>query len=121
MDQAPQIVFGPFRLDPIKKRLWRGEQEIALQPRPLAVLHYLVVHPGRIVPKEELLKQVWMGTYVTKRALKVGIRAIRKALERVSKGDRSCHCEEPLRLRSGQAPATKQSLFQAKIASRSLS
>jgi predicted ATPase len=67
-------------LDPSKKRLWRGEQEIELQPRPLAVLHYLVDHPGRVVPKEELLKQVWLGTYVTKTALKVCIRAIRKAL-----------------------------------------
>lgn len=78
MGQAHQIVFGPFRLDPSKKRLWRGEQEIELQPRPLAVLHYLVEHAGRVVPKEELLKQVWMGTYVTKTALKVCIRAIRK-------------------------------------------
>jgi predicted ATPase len=78
--QSQQIVFGPFRLDPVKKRLWREEQEIELQPRPLAVLHYLVEHPGRVVPKEELLKQVWVGTYVTKTALKVCVRAIRKAL-----------------------------------------
>ncbi len=34
------LVFGPFRLDPSRKRLWRGEQELALRPRPLAVLQY---------------------------------------------------------------------------------
>ena len=46
---TPYLVFGPFRLDPIRKRLWRGEQELALQPRPLAVLQYLV--PIRITTK----------------------------------------------------------------------
>lgn len=80
MGQAEQLVFGPFRLDPVQKRLWRGTQAIALQPQPLAVLHYLVTHVGRVVPAEELLKQVWAGTHVTKTALKVCIRAIRVAL-----------------------------------------
>jgi DNA-binding winged helix-turn-helix (wHTH) protein len=80
MAQAPQLVFGPFRLDPHKKRLWRGKREIALQPQPLAVLHYLVEHAGRVVPAAELLKEVWAGTYVTKTALKVCVRAIRVAL-----------------------------------------
>ena len=80
MGQEQQIDFGPFRLDPVKKQLWRGKQEVELQPRPLAVLHYLAARPGQVVTKEELLKQVWAGTYVTKTALKVCVRAIRKAL-----------------------------------------
>ncbi len=75
------LVFGSFRLDPVARKLWHGEREIKLQPRPLAVLLYLAWRPGQVVPKEELLKQVWQGTYVTKTALKVCIRAIRKALE----------------------------------------
>ena len=41
MEPAQQVVFGPFRLDPSAKRLWCGAQEVALQPQPLAVLHYL--------------------------------------------------------------------------------
>jgi DNA-binding winged helix-turn-helix (wHTH) protein len=80
MEHAAQLVFGPFRLDPGQKRLWRGEKELALQPRPVAVLLYLVEHPGRVVTKEELLKAVWAGTYVTRAALKVCVRAIRVAL-----------------------------------------
>src|SRR5262249_9579225 len=46
----------------------------------LAVLHYLAARPRQVVTKEELLKEVWQGTYVTKTALKVCVRAIRKAL-----------------------------------------
>lgn len=81
MDSAHQLVFGPFRLDPENNQLWRGEQPVELQPRPQAVLQYLVERPGQIVTKEELLQQVWAGTYVTKTVLKVSIRAIREALE----------------------------------------
>jgi DNA-binding winged helix-turn-helix (wHTH) protein len=80
MEPAPEVVFGPFRLDPIARRLWRGAQEVALQPQPMAVLHYLVTHAGRIVTKEELLREVWAGTHVTKTALKVCVHAIRVAL-----------------------------------------
>ena len=80
MDSRHQLVFGPFRLDPVTPRLWRGDQLVELQPRPLAVLHYLAQRPGQIVSKEELLTHVWAGTYVTKTVLKVSIRAIREAL-----------------------------------------
>ncbi len=80
MDAAQQIVFGSFRLEPVTTRLWRGEHLIDLQPRPFAVLHYLAQRPGQTVAKEELLTQIWAGTYVTKAVLKVSIRAIREAL-----------------------------------------
>src|ERR1700675_2216698 len=81
MEQAQQILFGSFRLDPSTERLWHGEQEVALRAKPWAVLRYLVEHPGRVVTKEELLKTVWAGTYVTKTVLKVCVREIREALD----------------------------------------
>lgn len=80
MTQDRHLAFGPFRLDPAKKQLWRDEQVIPLQPRPLAVLEYLALRFGQTVTKEELLAQVWADTYVTKTSLKVCIRAIRQAL-----------------------------------------
>ena len=80
MAKGHELVFGPFRLDPIQRQLWRGEVPIELPPRPFAVLRYLAEHPGRVVSKEELLREVWAGTYVSTAALRVSIRAIRKAL-----------------------------------------
>src|SRR5215510_16084724 len=77
---AAHLVFGPFRLDPVKKRLWRGEEELVLRPMAVSVLQALVEHAGEVVPKEDLLKWVWAGTYVTKTALKVCVREIRKTL-----------------------------------------
>lgn len=62
------------------KRLWRGVQEIPLQPQPLAVLQCLVERGGRLVTKEELLREAWPGIWVSKTALKVCVHAVRAAL-----------------------------------------
>ena len=75
-----QIVFGPLRFDLTTNQLWRGEQAVALQPKPLAVLGYLAERPGQVVTKQELLKAVWAGVYVTKAVVKECVRAIREAL-----------------------------------------
>jgi DNA-binding winged helix-turn-helix (wHTH) protein len=75
-----EIVFAPFRLDCDNRRLWRGEQPLAVQPKPLAVLQYLAQHAGHLISKEELLQQVWAGTQVTPKALTVCIHAIRAIL-----------------------------------------
>ncbi|ETW98004.1 MAG: transcriptional regulator [Candidatus Entotheonella factor] len=80
MDSAHQLVFGSFRLDPHAQQLWRGEEALGLQARPLAVLQYLVARPGQVVTKEELLSAIWGATSVSKAVLKVAIRAIREAL-----------------------------------------
>jgi DNA-binding winged helix-turn-helix (wHTH) protein/tetratricopeptide (TPR) repeat protein len=75
-----QIHFDPFRLDPGNARLWRGEKAIALTPKALAVLAYLLQHPGRLVTKGELLQAVWADSLVTDASLKVCVREVRKAL-----------------------------------------
>ena len=84
MKPTPQILFDTFRFDPTKKQLWRGNQQVSLQPRPQAVLHYLLEHPGQLITKEELFTRIWAGTYVTKTALRVSVRAIRKALGEIA-------------------------------------
>ena len=75
-----QITFGPFRLETTPGRLWRGDQVIPLRPRSLAMLRYLVAHPGRLVTKAEVHQQVWAGTHVTDSVLRVCVREIRAAL-----------------------------------------
>jgi DNA-binding response OmpR family regulator len=59
MEPPHHLTFGPFCLDVTHGRLWRGNQPIALRPRSLAVLQYLVEHPGRLLTKAELRQQVW--------------------------------------------------------------
>ena len=80
MGSDHEILFAPFRLDCDNRQLWRGEQPLAVQPKPLAVLQYLAQHAGRLISKEELLQHVWVGTQVTPKALTVCIHAIRATL-----------------------------------------
>ena len=80
MEQEQHRAFGPFHVDGTQGHLWRGDQRIALRPQSLALLRYLVVHPGRLVTKAEVRKHVWAGTYVTDTVLRVSVHEIRQAL-----------------------------------------
>ena len=44
-----QIVFGPFRFDPVELHLWKDGHVVAVQPKPLAVLRCLAARPGQVV------------------------------------------------------------------------
>ena len=51
MEPEHHLTFGPFRLEMTSGRVWRGTQVTTLRPRSLAMLRYLVEHPGRLVTK----------------------------------------------------------------------
>jgi len=78
--RSAEIRIGTFRLDLRSGTLLAGDTPVALQPRPLAVLRYLAERPGRVVSGDELLRELWPGTAVTRGVLKVAVRAIREAL-----------------------------------------
>jgi predicted ATPase/DNA-binding winged helix-turn-helix (wHTH) protein len=80
MERVTQLLFGPFRLDPQKKQLWRGDTVLELRPMSVAVLQVLVEHAGEILTKEQMLRHVWTGTRVISASLKVCIREIRETL-----------------------------------------
>ena len=66
MTREHHLEFGPFLLDPTHKQLWRGGERVTLQPQPLAVLHQLVLHAGRVVPSNDLLRHAWGSTHVSR-------------------------------------------------------
>jgi predicted ATPase len=80
MEQGHHRAFGPFHLDGTQGRLWQGDQPIALRPQVLALLRYLVAHPGRVVTKAELRQYVWAGTHITDTVLRVSLHELRQAL-----------------------------------------
>jgi DNA-binding winged helix-turn-helix (wHTH) protein len=83
MESESHIAFGPFRLElgTSQTRLWRGDRALTLRARSLAVLRYLLEHPGRLVTKAELRQHVWGGMLVTDTVLRVCIHDIRVALD----------------------------------------
>jgi DNA-binding winged helix-turn-helix (wHTH) protein/predicted ATPase len=80
MEPEHQIVFGPFCFDCTTQRLWQGPREIRLRARTLAVLHYLLEHPGRVISRPEFAQHVWAETHVTPSVLRVCIWELRQAL-----------------------------------------
>ncbi len=79
-EKAGRLAFGEFLLDPANALLWRGEDRIALPPKPFGVLCYLVEHAGALATKDELLDAVWGNLHVTESSLSVSINALRLAL-----------------------------------------
>ena len=72
--------FGPFRVDPEKELLLRGEEAVALTPKTFQILLVLVRHSQEIVTKEDMLKTVWPDTFVEEANLSRNIFLLRKAL-----------------------------------------
>lgn len=58
----------------------RGEVDHVLRYQTFQVLVYLLEHAGRVVPKEELIAEIWRDAAVTDNALTQCITEIRKAL-----------------------------------------
>ncbi|HEU0106788.1 MAG TPA: winged helix-turn-helix domain-containing protein [Vicinamibacteria bacterium] len=77
---ADVLRFGPFRLDPAKRVLWRGDEVVPLAPRALDLLVALAEQQGDVVPKQTLMDRVWPGTFVEEANLSVNVSALRKAL-----------------------------------------
>src|SRR6266850_7805721 len=72
--------FGPFELQPDKRRLLKDGATISLRPRAFDLLVALVDRAGRLVTKDELLDQVWSKMVVEEAALHVQVSALRKVL-----------------------------------------
>ena len=58
-----------YTLDPAGYELRQHGRLVRLEPRVFDVVAYLVQHPDRIVPKEELLEQLWPQQFVADNSL----------------------------------------------------
>ena len=56
---ADDLVLGTIRIDFISHTAKRGESDIHLTHREFELLKYLAERPGRVVGREELLKELW--------------------------------------------------------------
>ncbi|GAB3598499.1 response regulator transcription factor [Angustibacter peucedani] len=84
---------GDLSLDPARRRVERGGDEIALTPREFGLLQYLMHHRGDVVTKTEILEGVWdrafegdpnvVEVYVRYLRLKIDAPYERRAIETV--------------------------------------
>ena len=72
--------FGEFQIDALARTLRRQEAIVTLNRRAFDVLLYLVRNPGKVISRDELLKNVWADTFVDENSLAQSISALRRAL-----------------------------------------
>ena len=80
MSGSRQYIFGEFRLDARQRALFRQKELIALTPKSLETLLFLVERHGQIVDKKEILEAVWPDTFVEEVSLARNVSLLRKAL-----------------------------------------
>ena len=72
--------FGPFVVDPLKRRLWREGRLVPITSKTFDVLVVLLEQRDHTVSKDELLNRVWPDTAVNENNLARQISSLRRAL-----------------------------------------
>jgi Tol biopolymer transport system component/DNA-binding winged helix-turn-helix (wHTH) protein len=72
--------FGPFRLDPLRRRLLRDNEPVPLTPKAFETLLALVQNQGKTIEKDDLMRRVWPDAVVEENNLNQNITALRKSL-----------------------------------------
>ncbi len=77
---AHEARFAGVVLDLRAAQVRRGDTVLTLRPKAFDVLAYFARHPGRLIPRLELLQAVWPGVTVTDDSLVQCLVEIRRAL-----------------------------------------
>jgi eukaryotic-like serine/threonine-protein kinase len=82
--------FDELIADPVRRVLLRGGRDgeaVQITPKAFSILLVLLENHGQVVPKEELIRQVWGGSHVSDANLTQNVSSLRKALgERAGDG-----------------------------------
>jgi two-component system, OmpR family, response regulator len=77
------LAAGDLRLDPAARRVWRGEREITLSPKELALLEAFMRRPGEVLTREDLLESGWDLAYENRsNVVDVYVRYLRDKIDR---------------------------------------
>src|SRR6266511_5910315 len=72
--------FGPFVVDPLKRRLWREGRLVPISSKTFELLVVLLEQRDHNVSKDELLNRVWPNTAVNENNLARQISSLRRVL-----------------------------------------
>ncbi|MDQ6787482.1 MAG: winged helix-turn-helix domain-containing protein [Acidobacteriota bacterium] len=72
--------FGNFRLDLSEKVLLHDGEPVSLTPKVFQTLEIFVQNAGRLMEKDELMRQIWHDRFVEESNLTFNIKTLRRAL-----------------------------------------
>lgn len=78
--KPPPFLLGEWSVQPAAGTVASGGQTIRLEPKVMAVLVALAGRAGEVVSKDELMAEVWSGTFVKDVVLARGISELRRLL-----------------------------------------
>lgn len=82
LQAARRLTSGNLVLDRTARRVYLGSRELALTPKAIAILEYLMVHPDELVSRDRLLDAVWgWDNPVGTRVVDTRVAELRKALQ----------------------------------------
>ena len=74
------MTFGPFTIDVAGSRVLRDGSELRMRPQAFHVLRTLAAHGGRIIDLDQLRREAWDGTSVSRHTVHVTIAEVRRLL-----------------------------------------
>jgi DNA-binding response OmpR family regulator len=81
-ERPPVLRFGDLSLDTGTRRARRGEREIDLTSTEYDLLHQLIEHPRRVLPRDFLMERVWGYDFGgNTNVLEVYVKQLRQKLE----------------------------------------
>jgi DNA-binding response OmpR family regulator len=77
-----EIRVGPLVLDPDTRTLCKGSETRQLRPKEAALLGLFMQNPGKVLSRQEIMKQVWETEYLgDTRTISVHVRWLREKIE----------------------------------------
>jgi two-component system OmpR family response regulator len=83
VERPAVVTVGNLRLDPATRQVWRGERELELSARELALLETFMRRPGQVLSQEQLLDAAWdFGYEHRSNVVEVYVRYLREKIDR---------------------------------------
>jgi two-component system alkaline phosphatase synthesis response regulator PhoP len=74
--------FGDLRIDLVRGQVLRSGQSLNLTAREFQLLRYFVQHPGTLLTRQELLREVWeLDPGISTRTVDVHVASLRQKIE----------------------------------------
>jgi two-component system, OmpR family, response regulator len=83
VERPSELRVGDLRLDPARRKVWRGGSEISLTPKEFALLETFMRRPGQVLSRFQLLEHAWDYEYENRsNVVDAYIRLLRRKVDR---------------------------------------